>query len=76
MIRQCIINVECEVAEILDYDPNEGTIARVVKSYVDPQCLTHGKLDLRNVHPMLWATGGDFHFYRLGERVDQKEDKS
>lgn len=70
MISQCPINIECEIAEILDYDSNEGIIGRVVKSYVDPDCLTEdGKLDFRKVHPILWATGGDFNYYNLGERL-------
>ncbi|NIO71703.1 MAG: flavin reductase family protein [Anaerolineae bacterium] len=73
MIRQCPINMECEVTEILDYDPNEGIIGRVVKSYANPQCLTDGKLDMRKVHPILWAIGGDFNFYRLGERISQEQ---
>jgi flavin reductase (DIM6/NTAB) family NADH-FMN oxidoreductase RutF len=74
MIHQCPINIECEVAEIIDYDPNEGIIGRVVKSYVDERCLTDGKLDMRTVHPILWATGGDFNYYRLGERIKQEID--
>ena len=73
MIRQCPINIECEVKEILDYDPNEGIIGRVVKSYVNPQYLKNGKLDWRKVHPIIWTTGGDFHYYKLGARISQKE---
>ncbi len=75
MIRQCPVNIECEVAQIIDYDPNEGIIGRVVKSYADPQCLTDGKLDWRKIHPIVWATGGDFNYYRLGERIKQEEQK-
>ncbi len=71
MIRECPINMECEVAEILDYDPNEGIIGRVVTSYIDPRCLTDNKLDMRKVHPIIWATGGDFNYYRLGDRIVQ-----
>ena len=71
MIQQCPITIECEVVEILDYDPNEGIIGRVVKSYADPQYLTDAKLDWRKVHPIIWATGGDFNYYRLGERIKQ-----
>jgi len=76
MIRQCPINMECEVTQILDYDPNEGIIGRVVKSYADPQWLTNGNLDMRKVHPILWAIGGDFNFYSLGERISQDEGKT
>ncbi|MBY8985410.1 MAG: flavin reductase family protein [Candidatus Lokiarchaeota archaeon] len=73
MIYQCPINIECEVSEILDYEPNEGIIGRVVRSYADPQFLTGDKLDWRKIHPILWATGGDFNYYRLGERINQED---
>jgi flavin reductase (DIM6/NTAB) family NADH-FMN oxidoreductase RutF len=69
MISECPINIECEVTEILDYDPNDGIIGRVVKSYADPRCLTDDKLDFRKVHPIIWATGGDFNYYKLGDRL-------
>ncbi len=73
MISQCPINIECKVKEILDYDPNEGIIGKVVKSYVNPQYLSENKLDWRKIHPIIWVTGGDFNFYRLGERINQDE---
>lgn len=72
MISECPINIECEVTEILDYDLNDGIIGRVVKSYADPSCLTEDKLDFRKVHPIIWATGGDFNYYRLGNRLEIK----
>lgn len=70
MIQQCRLNMECEVVEILDYDPNEGIIGEVIKSYANSECLTNGKLDLRRVNPILWATGGDFNYYQLGDRLE------
>jgi len=70
MIRECSLNMECEVTEILDYDPNEGIIGRVVKSYVDSNALIDGKLDMRKVHPLIWTTCGDFNYYQLGNRID------
>lgn len=73
LIQQCPINIECEVDRILDYDRNDGIIGRVVQSYVDTSCLADGKLDMREVHPVIWATGGDFNYYRLGERISQEE---
>jgi flavin reductase (DIM6/NTAB) family NADH-FMN oxidoreductase RutF len=69
MISECPINIECELTEVLDYDQNEGIIGRVVRSYVDARCLVDGKLDMRLVHPIIWATGGDFNYYRLGDRL-------
>ena len=73
MIQQCPINIECELSEILDYGQNEGIIGRVVKSYINPECLTDGKLDMRKVHPIIWATGGDFNYYQLGNQINQEE---
>ncbi|UCE09158.1 MAG: flavin reductase family protein [Candidatus Thorarchaeota archaeon] len=70
MIKECPINMECEVTEILDYDPNEGIIGRVVGSYADSECLDEDKLDMRKVHPFVWATGGDFNYYSLGSRLE------
>ncbi|MHA2406705.1 MAG: flavin reductase family protein, partial [Candidatus Hermodarchaeia archaeon] len=73
MIQQCPISIECEVAEILDYEQNDGIVGRVVKSYVNSECLTNGKLDMQKVHPILWATGGDFNYYQLGNRIPQDQ---
>jgi len=69
MIKEAPLNMECEVTDILDYDPNEGIVGRVVGSYVDQEVLLDGKLDLRNANPMLWATGGDFNYYQIGNRI-------
>ncbi|MFX1591310.1 MAG: flavin reductase family protein [Promethearchaeota archaeon] len=77
MIRECPINIECEIHEILDYDRNEGIIGRVVKSYVNHQYTIEEdgeiNLDWRKIHPIIWATGGDFNYYKLGERLKTEE---
>ena len=31
--------------------------------------------DFRKIHPILWATGGDFNYYSLGGRLESDEDK-
>ena len=49
------------------------TYSDVIKSYADPQYLTDDKLDWRKIHPLIWATGGDFNYYQLGERIISKE---
>ena len=69
MIKESLINIECKVSEVLDYDPNEGIIGEVFQSYANPEILTEGKLDMSKVDPLIWATGGDFGYYRLGERI-------
>ena len=71
MIKECAINIECRVSEVLDYDPNEGIIGEVIQSYVNPDCLVEGKLDMSKVNPFVWATGGDFGYYLLGKRISK-----
>lgn len=75
MIRECPLNIECEVVDVLDYGENEGIIGRVAKSYVDESCVADGKLDMRLVRPIVWATGGDFNYYRLGARLSGEEEE-
>ena len=70
MISDCPLNMECRVAEILDYDPNEGIIGEVVTSYVNRDTLVEGKLDLREVNPIIWTIGGDFNYYAIGSRIE------
>lgn len=71
MIKECAINIECRVSEVLDYDPNEGIIGEVVQSYVNPDVLVDGKLDMSKVNAFVWATGGDFGYYSLGKKLSE-----
>ena len=77
MIRECPVNIECKVHEILDYGDGEGIIGKVIKSYVDPQYTIKEKdsikLDWRKIHPIIWTTGGDFNYYKLGDRINFDE---
>lgn len=74
MIRECPVNIECKVHEILDYGDGEGIIGKVIKSYVNQQYTFEEegdvKLDWRKIHPIIWTIGGDFNYYKLGERIE------
>ncbi len=73
MIRQCPLNMECRVTDILDYNPNEGIIGRVVKSYVDIGLLKDSVVNMKKARLIVWTIGGDFSYYRVGERIVQDE---
>ncbi len=77
MIRECPVNIECKVHDILDYGDGEGIIGKVIKSYVDQIYTVKVEekviLDWRKIHPIIWTTGGDFNYYKLGERIIVKE---
>jgi flavin reductase (DIM6/NTAB) family NADH-FMN oxidoreductase RutF len=70
MIQEYPITMELKVAEIIDYGRNEGIIGEVINSYANPECVSNGKLDMRKVNPILWATGGDNNYYSLGKRIE------
>lgn len=71
MIQECPINMECEVTQILDRGDSEGVIGRVIKSYVDEDCLTDNVMDVRKVRPIIWGRSpGDYLYYRLGGVLD------
>ena len=70
MIQECSISMECEVSEIVDRELNEGIIGRVVKTYVNDDCIEGDHLEWKKVHPILWGTGGDPNYYSLGDSID------
>lgn len=70
MISECPLSMECEVTEIVDTEQNHGVIGRVVKSYVNEELLKDEKtIDMANANLFVWTIGGDFNYYRLGERI-------
>jgi flavin reductase (DIM6/NTAB) family NADH-FMN oxidoreductase RutF len=53
----------------IDYDPNKGIIGEVIESYIDSKITSEGVIDVRRAHLITWTAGGDFAYYRLGERI-------
>jgi flavin reductase (DIM6/NTAB) family NADH-FMN oxidoreductase RutF len=76
MIEECPICIECRVKEIVDYELNDGVIGQVVQSYADESCFVDGKLDYRRTDPILWATGGDYSYYALGDRLKDDDEST
>jgi flavin reductase (DIM6/NTAB) family NADH-FMN oxidoreductase RutF len=74
MIRECPLNMECRVTDILDYDPNEGIVGEVIKSYVDTGLVKDDAIDMGKTGIFAWTIGGDFSFYGLGERITSESD--
>ena len=74
MIQQCPLTMECSVTDILDYDPNEGIIGKVVRSYADAQLIKDDKVDMQEARLFCWTIGGDFSYYALGEQITQDAD--
>jgi flavin reductase (DIM6/NTAB) family NADH-FMN oxidoreductase RutF len=74
MIKECPINIECKVSEIITREEGEGVIGRVIKSYISQECLTDGALDITKVKPLLWSQGaGESLYYSLGHPLNTPE---
>jgi flavin reductase (DIM6/NTAB) family NADH-FMN oxidoreductase RutF len=71
MIQECPFTMECKVTDIIDYDPNRGIIGEVMKSYVSPELIEEGVVNMQKAHLIMWTTAGDFSYYRLGEKIPQ-----
>jgi flavin reductase (DIM6/NTAB) family NADH-FMN oxidoreductase RutF len=66
LIEQCPINLECEVAHILDLGSHALVIGKIVETHVSEDCLTNGKPDIRKIRPFAFATG---KYFAMGEVV-------
>lgn len=68
MIEQCLLNLECRVAHVLDLGTHSFIIGEVIGAFADESCLTDGKPDPQKVRPITYSN--ELLEYRvLGEVV-------
>jgi flavin reductase (DIM6/NTAB) family NADH-FMN oxidoreductase RutF len=66
MIRECPVNMELTLHEVLDLPAHEVFVGRLRASYADPAVLRDGKVDLEQVRPILFDYASGWYF-SLGE---------
>jgi flavin reductase (DIM6/NTAB) family NADH-FMN oxidoreductase RutF len=66
MIRDCPLNVECTLVEIVESSLNEIFIGEIVGTYTDKRFLTDGKSDLKKMKPLILSQP-DTTYWCLGE---------
>jgi flavin reductase (DIM6/NTAB) family NADH-FMN oxidoreductase RutF len=54
MIRQCLINMELKLHEVLDYSTHDIFIGELIQTYVDESVLTDKKIDIEKLQPLLF----------------------
>ncbi|MGD0780861.1 MAG: flavin reductase family protein [Dehalococcoidales bacterium] len=64
LIEQCPINLECEVAHILNLGSHTLVIGKVAETYFSEECLTDGQPDIAKVKPFAFGPG---KYYVIGE---------
>ena len=66
MIQECPVNMLCKVINIVDLPTNEVFIGEVVETYVNKDCLTDDKPDIRKINPLI--LGGNA-YWELGNKA-------
>lgn len=65
MIRECPVNMECQLVRTVELPTNDLFIGEIVAAYADEVCMTDGKPDIRKISPFTltmpdnsyWAVG-------------------
>jgi flavin reductase (DIM6/NTAB) family NADH-FMN oxidoreductase RutF len=68
MIRECPVNMECELVRTVDFPAHDVFIGKIVNTYCDPCVITDGTVDVTKVQPILFSMN-DRSYYHLGERI-------
>jgi flavin reductase (DIM6/NTAB) family NADH-FMN oxidoreductase RutF len=67
MIKECPINIECKLVDVLDHGGFDHIIiGEIIESYVDENCLTDGNPDIEKIKPFLLSMYENKYF-EIGE---------
>jgi len=66
MIEECQVNILCKVINLVDLPNNEVFIGEIVETYVNKECITDDRPDIKKVNPIMLAAGG---YFELGNKV-------
>lgn len=67
MIRECPINMECEVMQTVNIYDMEVFIAHVTEVYANEECLINGFPDTQKVNPLFYSI--DNTYWTIGEQI-------
>jgi flavin reductase (DIM6/NTAB) family NADH-FMN oxidoreductase RutF len=68
MIRQCPVNMELTLHDVLDVDTHDIFIGKLVQTYADDKVLKEGKIDIAELRPLLFDMAS-VQYWRLGPPV-------
>ena len=68
MIRQCPVNMELKLHQVLDYDSHDVFVGKVIQTYADDAVLTNGKVDIAKLKPLLFDMAS-LKYWSLGPSV-------
>ena len=65
MIRQCPVNMELKLHDVLDFQTHEVFIGELVQTYADDGVMTDGTIDIAKMRPLLFDMAS-VRYWRLG----------
>ena len=68
MIRQCPVNMELKLYDVLDFPKHAIFIGELIDTYVDDNVLTDGKIDIAKLRPLLFDMAS-VKYWRLGPSI-------
>jgi flavin reductase (DIM6/NTAB) family NADH-FMN oxidoreductase RutF len=68
MIKDCPLNMECKLVEIVESGLNEIFIGEIVGTYTEERFLTEGKMDFKKMKPLILSQP-DTAYWSLGEPI-------
>ncbi len=69
LIEQCPVNLECRLVQKVDFETHVLCIGTIEEVHVDENCLTDGKPDVEKVRPLVFASGYEYAYFGLGDRL-------
>jgi flavin reductase (DIM6/NTAB) family NADH-FMN oxidoreductase RutF len=69
LIEQCPVNLECKVAHLLNLGSHTLLIGLIEEVHVTESCMTDGEPDPAKIDPLMYITGANKAYYKLGENV-------
>ena len=68
MIRQCPVNMELTLHDVLDFSTHDIFVGELVQTYADESVLTGQKIDIGKLRPLLFDMAS-IQYWRLGPAV-------
>jgi flavin reductase (DIM6/NTAB) family NADH-FMN oxidoreductase RutF len=68
MIRQCPVNMELKLHDVLDFETHDIFIGELVQTYADDSVIAEGKIDIARLRPLLFDMASK-KYWALGHPV-------
>jgi flavin reductase (DIM6/NTAB) family NADH-FMN oxidoreductase RutF len=69
LIEQCPVNLECKAVHILTLGSHTLVIGQIEEVHLSEDCMTDGEPDPAKIDPIMYVTGANKAYFRLGKNI-------